>query len=68
MADGYVFTSDTDTEVIAHLVHRESRRRAPDLVTAVRAACTRLTGAYAIGTSNRTTHLYEPNRNSLLMP
>jgi glucosamine--fructose-6-phosphate aminotransferase (isomerizing) len=47
-AAGYKFTSDTDTEVIAHLVH-QNLAGAPDLVTAVRAACTRLTGAYAIG-------------------
>jgi glutamine---fructose-6-phosphate transaminase (isomerizing) len=47
-AAGYEFTSDTDTEVIAHLVHH-NLAGAPDLVTAVRAACTRLTGAYAIG-------------------
>src|SRR5574343_1848720 len=48
MADGYVFTSDTDTEVIAHLVH-QNLAGSPDLVAAVRAACTRLIGAYAIG-------------------
>jgi glucosamine--fructose-6-phosphate aminotransferase (isomerizing) len=47
-AAGYEFTSDTDTEVIAHLVH-QNLATAPDLVSAVRAACTRLVGAYAIG-------------------
>ena len=47
-AAGYEFTSDTDTEVIAHLVH-QNLANAPDLVTAVRRACTRLIGAYAIG-------------------
>jgi len=46
-AQGYQFSSDTDTEVIAHLVHarwRETR----DLGLAVREAVTRLRGAYAI--------------------
>jgi glucosamine--fructose-6-phosphate aminotransferase (isomerizing) len=44
---GYRFDSDTDTEVIAHLV-REKLKRAPDLVSATRAAVAELEGAYAI--------------------
>jgi len=44
---GYTFTSDTDTETIAHLI-QEQRKSAPDLVTAVRLAAQRLQGAYAI--------------------
>ena len=47
MAEGYVFTSDTDTEVIAHLI-QQMRKTAPDLFAAVQLATTRLTGAYAI--------------------
>ncbi len=47
MADGYVFTSDTDTEVIAHLI-QQIWKTAPDLFAAVQLATTRLTGAYAI--------------------
>lgn len=46
-AQGYVFTSQTDTEVIAHLVHRhyvQSR----DLFLAVQSAVQELVGAYAI--------------------
>ncbi|WP_432722207.1 glutamine--fructose-6-phosphate transaminase (isomerizing) [Jeongeupia wiesaeckerbachi] len=46
-ARGYVFESQTDTEVIAHLVHAyylESH----DLLGAVRQAAKELTGAYAI--------------------
>jgi len=44
---GYVFESDTDTEVIAHLV--EHYQRAGDsLLTATRRAITRLHGAYAL--------------------
>ncbi len=44
-AAGYVFDSQTDTEVIAHLVHHLYRG---DLFAAVRAAVQRLRGAYAI--------------------
>lgn len=44
---GYVFTSDTDTEVIAHLI-REKLKTFPELVAAVRAAVAELQGAYAI--------------------
>ncbi len=46
-ADGYVFTSDTDTEVIAHLVEKKLRS-IPDLFAAVRAALAELQGAYAL--------------------
>ncbi|MDR0776370.1 MAG: glutamine--fructose-6-phosphate transaminase (isomerizing) [Azonexus sp.] len=46
-AQGYVFTSDTDTESIAHLI-AAMRCWEPDLFTAVRLACQRLVGAYAI--------------------
>ena len=46
-AQGYVFTSDTDTETIAHLVEAELRTR-PDLFDAVLAATRQLVGAYAI--------------------
>lgn len=44
---GYVFTSDTDTEVIAHLI-REKLKTFPELAAAVRAAVAELQGAYAI--------------------
>jgi len=44
---GYEFTSETDTEVIAHLLaHLLDQGR--DLVTAVREATARLVGAYAL--------------------
>jgi glucosamine--fructose-6-phosphate aminotransferase (isomerizing) len=42
---GYEFQSQTDTEVIAHLVHSEYRG---DLLEAVRASVARLHGAYAV--------------------
>jgi glucosamine--fructose-6-phosphate aminotransferase (isomerizing) len=44
-AAGYVFESQTDTEVIAHLVHQLYRG---DLFAAVQAAVRKLHGAYAI--------------------
>ena len=44
---GYPFESQTDTEVIAHLVHHHYRQTR-DLYTAVAAAVRELTGAYAI--------------------
>ncbi len=44
---GYTFTSETDTEVIAHLV-RQHLKTTPDLIDAVRATCAELIGAYAI--------------------
>jgi glucosamine--fructose-6-phosphate aminotransferase (isomerizing) len=44
---GYTFTSETDTEVIAHLV-RHHLKTTPDLIDAVRATCSELIGAYAI--------------------
>ncbi|PKY09566.1 glutamine--fructose-6-phosphate transaminase (isomerizing) [Acidithiobacillus marinus] len=50
---GYVFTSETDTEVIAHLVHFY-RQSAPDLLTAVRQTVAELQGAYAIAVLSRT--------------
>ncbi|WP_234083995.1 glutamine--fructose-6-phosphate transaminase (isomerizing) [Azonexus sp. R2A61] len=46
-AQGYVFTSDTDTETIAHLIERLLHSE-NDLFTAVRLACRQLVGAYAI--------------------
>jgi glucosamine--fructose-6-phosphate aminotransferase (isomerizing) len=48
MADGHRFQSQTDTEVIAHLI--ESHRRSPDvaLPIAVRRAAAELRGSYAI--------------------
>ncbi len=46
-AQGYVFTSDTDTETIAHLLEATLKRQ-PDLFKAVRLTCRQLVGAYAI--------------------
>jgi glucosamine--fructose-6-phosphate aminotransferase (isomerizing) len=46
-ADGFGMSSDTDTEIIAHLVHRETKA-GHDLLTAVRRALGQVEGAYAI--------------------
>ncbi|MDF1763726.1 MAG: glutamine--fructose-6-phosphate transaminase (isomerizing), partial [Oleibacter sp.] len=47
---GYVFSSQTDTEVIAHLVERElhNENNNNDLLSAVMAARTQLAGAYGM--------------------
>lgn len=56
---GYQFSSETDTEVIAHLVHREYVKLAkPDLREAVAASILQLKGAYAIAVISQT----EPKR------
>jgi len=47
-ADGFTFVSETDTEVIAHLIERYYRQ-SKDLLDATRKAAAELEGAYAIG-------------------
>jgi len=47
IAQGYEFTSDTDTEVIAHLIH--SHYAQGSLLVATQLALAQLVGAYAIG-------------------
>ena len=54
-AKGYAFETQTDTEVIAHLVHSLYKGR---LLDAVRRAVKRLTGAYAIAVVSKR----EPHR------
>ena len=46
-ADGHRFTSQTDTEVAAHLIEA-AYAQTPDLVEAVRAATQRMAGAYGL--------------------
>jgi len=49
-ASGYVFTSETDTEVIAHLIHQQYVTSGQkDIGQSVRAVLPKLHGAYAIG-------------------
>jgi glucosamine--fructose-6-phosphate aminotransferase (isomerizing) len=52
-AQGYVFTSDTDTESIAHLLERTLKTE-PDLFKAVQITCRQLIGAYAIAVIDHT--------------
>jgi glucosamine--fructose-6-phosphate aminotransferase (isomerizing) len=45
---GYIFSSQTDTEVVAHLVHH-ALKSSSDLLTAIQSIIPRLKGAYALG-------------------
>jgi len=45
-AQGYVFNSETDSEVVIHLIHRELQQH--DFAQAVKNAITHLEGAYAL--------------------
>ncbi|GAB3509155.1 glutamine--fructose-6-phosphate transaminase (isomerizing) [Pseudoxanthomonas daejeonensis] len=54
---GYVFESQTDTEVIAHLIHHHMAG-GRDLLAALQAAVKELTGAYALAVLSRS----EPGR------
>ncbi|MCP5169441.1 MAG: glutamine--fructose-6-phosphate transaminase (isomerizing) [Hahellaceae bacterium] len=56
-AEGYVFTSDTDTEVIAHLMHFELQRHG-SLLEAFKATIAQLDGAYGTVVMDTT----DPNR------
>jgi glucosamine--fructose-6-phosphate aminotransferase (isomerizing) len=56
-AKGYEFTSETDTEVIAHLIHHHAQTLG-DLFKAVRAAVAELEGAYALVVLNE----HDPDR------
>ena len=46
---GYVFESETDTEVIAHLIHAKMAQEEASLIEALQLAVKDLRGAYAIG-------------------
>ncbi|MCU0070789.1 glutamine--fructose-6-phosphate transaminase (isomerizing) [Pseudomonas koreensis] len=56
-AQGYVFSSDTDTEVIAHLL-TEKLKTLPDLTDALKAAVKELHGAYGLAVI----HALQPDR------
>jgi glucosamine--fructose-6-phosphate aminotransferase (isomerizing) len=47
-AKGHRFSSETDTEIFAHLIADELAGGAPDLARAVRSALSRVVGTYAI--------------------
>ncbi|MGQ9660469.1 MAG: glutamine--fructose-6-phosphate transaminase (isomerizing) [Thermochromatium sp.] len=65
---GYVFTSETDTEVIVHAIHAELACGRP-LVEAVRATIRRLHGTYALGVIDAADpeHLVAARRGSPLV-
>ncbi len=48
VAQGVTFSSDTDTEIVAHLIHRAMMGGTADLMDAVREALRVVEGAYAI--------------------
>jgi len=48
MQSGYKFSSDTDTEVVVHLIHQYFQQH-KDLLKAIRATVNKLEGAYALG-------------------
>ncbi len=50
-SEGYIFRSETDTEVLCHLIHRHSA--AVPLEEAVRAALKHIRGAYAFAVINK---------------
>src|SRR5512133_3076299 len=47
-AKGHRFASETDTEIVAHLIADALEGGAPDLATAVRSALNQVNGTYAI--------------------
>jgi glucosamine--fructose-6-phosphate aminotransferase (isomerizing) len=56
-ASGFTISSDTDTEIVAHLIHRETQA-GHDMVTAIRRSLEQVEGAYAIAVLSEE----EPNR------
>ncbi len=50
---GYAFESQTDTEVIAHLIHHHLQADADDLLGALQRTVKELTGAYALAVISR---------------
>ncbi len=54
-AQGYNFTSETDTEVVAHLLYYHLQQQ-PDMLAALRATKAELTGAYVLGIINEKIH------------
>ena len=68
VAAGYVFKSETDTEVVAHLLHRQFLS-ASDPMSAFASVLDRLQGAYALCVADRTNpdHLYFARQGSPLV-
>lgn len=50
---GYIFDTETDTEVIVHLIHAELKKSGIDFAQAVKNVVARLEGAYGLAIINR---------------
>lgn len=48
VSDGYSFTSETDTEVVAHLIHQQQQQKGGTLREVVQAVIAQLHGAYGM--------------------
>ena len=48
IAQGYIFESDTDTEVVVHLIHREMHTKQVSLLAALKAIIPLIHGAYGL--------------------
>lgn len=68
-SSGYVFVSETDTEVLAHLVdfHIRNAENGNNLVDAVKAALQRAKGSYAIAVMSRDGQLVAARKDSPLI-
>ena len=66
--DGYKFFSDTDSEVIAHLLH-QATQQGQTLLNALQTTCKKLKGAYSIVVidSNKPNQLYATRNGSPLV-
>jgi glucosamine--fructose-6-phosphate aminotransferase (isomerizing) len=53
LSEGAKFASDTDTEIVAHLVNRALERGAPTLMEAVRLALREVRGSYGLAVMSR---------------
>jgi glucosamine--fructose-6-phosphate aminotransferase (isomerizing) len=68
ISDGYEFSSETDTEVIAHLLHRALKIES-DLRLALTSVLTQLEGAFALGVvdQDQPSQLYTARKGSPLV-
>src|SRR5690554_1215613 len=53
LADGFRFNSDTDSEVVVHLIKQQCRENGHNLLDAVKATIKKLHGAYGLCVINR---------------
>lgn len=67
-ADGYEFHSETDTEIVAHLIHQQLSL-GKDVLTAIRLSVEKLSGAFALGILDRANpqHFYAVRSGSPLV-